>query len=262
MKKLVIIAVTVLFVAVLVFVGISRFIEFRHPALLSKAPDHGTSFVVETAFPKTEGNVLDLAELQKAIRSRAAKLPVRIFWEPISTTRVRVSIPTLSRGNPDLVRNYLFRNGVLEFCMVHPNSEQILAGKAVPDPAYKVETYKGDRDGKPFEEQLLVKKKADLPGSMVADAHPHFDKQGWGVSLQFNSVGTELFGQLTSANVGKRFAIVLDGVIQSAPVIRDAIWGGSATISGSFKEEQARLLAWTLESPLPASVTVVEWNDF
>ena len=101
-----------------------------------------------------------------------------------------------------------------------------------------------------------MKKKTDIPGSMVTGAHAYFDKQGWGVSLQFNSSGSELFGQLTQANVGKRFAIVLDGVIQSAPVIRDAIWGGSASITGNFKELQARNLASVLENPLATPVVV------
>jgi preprotein translocase subunit SecD len=54
-------------------------------------------------------------------------------------------------------------------------------------------------------EQLLVKKKADLPGDMVSAAFATFDQRGWGINLRFNSKGAELFGELTAANVGQRF---------------------------------------------------------
>src|SRR5205814_2489101 len=57
---------------------------------------------------------------------------------------------------------------------------------------------------------------------------------------------------------GHRFAIVLDGVIQSAPVIRDAIYGGDAIITGKFTEEEARGLASVLENPLQTAVSIEE----
>ena len=236
--------------------------ETQKAELLSKATDHGTSFIIEAAFPNTKSNARDLAKLKAAILRRAAKLPIKIFWEPVSPTRIHVSVATPSQEVKDQVKNSLFRNGVLEFRLMHPDSEKIIAGFAAPDPDYKVETYKDVRDGKPFEEQVLVKKKADIPGSMVAEAHAYFDRSGWGVSIRFSDAGAKLFGQLTTANVGNRFAMVLDQVIQSAPVIRSAIWSGSATISGSFTEDQARQLASVLESPLPASVSVVQSADF
>src|SRR5436190_20337595 len=74
--------------------------------------------------------------------------------------------------------------------------------------------------------------------------------------MKFDSEGAKKFGDITAANVGHRFAIVLDGVIQSAPVIRDAIYGGDAIITGKFGEQEARGLASVLENPLqtPASI--------
>src|SRR5688572_6458284 len=140
--------------------------------------------------------------------------------------------------------------------MVHPNSDAILAGSAPPDPAYKIEIYKDERDGKPIEERILVKKRADIPGELVTGAFATFDQQGWGVNLRFNSVGSDLFGKLTAANVGNRFAIVLDGVVQSAPVIREPIYGGTASITGQCTETRARNLASVLENPLATPVAI------
>lgn len=63
---------------------------------------------------------------------------------------------------------------------------------------------------------------------------------------------------MTAENVGKRFAIMLDNAVTSAPVIRDAIYGGSAQITGSFSEQQARSLASVLENPLQNEVKIEE----
>jgi len=79
------------------------------------------------------------------------------------------------------------------------------------------------------------------------------------VSFKFDSVGARKFGDATSKNVGKRFAIVLDNKIISAPVIKDAILGGSGIISGNFTVESARDLALLLRAgALPAPLTVIE----
>jgi SecD/SecF fusion protein len=92
----------------------------------------------------------------------------------------------------------------------------------------------------------------------VRKAFPTYDEQGWGVALQLDREGANLFGQLTEAHVGKRFAIVLDGRVQSAPVIREPIYGGHASITGDFTEEEVRNLASVLENPLQTPVTVEE----
>jgi preprotein translocase subunit SecD len=79
------------------------------------------------------------------------------------------------------------------------------------------------------------------------------------VAIEFNSLGAKLFDQATAANVGKRFAIVLDNNIYSAPVIRERISGGSAQISGSFTEKTAADLAIILRAgALPAPVKIIQ----
>src|SRR5437660_10958809 len=115
------------------------------------------------------------------------------------------------------------------------------------------------REGeKPVEERLLVKKKADLSGDRVSNAGASYEKDGWVVHLRFDAEGAKQFGNITAANVHHRFAIVLDGGIQSAPVIRDAIYGGDAVITGRFTEKEARSLASVLENPLQTPVSIEE----
>jgi SecD/SecF fusion protein len=127
-------------------------------------------------------------------------------------------------------------------------------------PDYKIEIYKPHPDGekKPPEERLLVKKKSDLGGDHVTEAHAGYGNEGWEVSLNFDSDGAKLFGKITEAHVNHRFAVVLDGVIQSAPNIREPIYGGSARISGKFGEQEARSLASVLENPLQTPVSIEE----
>ncbi len=109
-----------------------------------------------------------------------------------------------------------------------------------------------------MQERLLVKKKADLGGDRVTESNAYYGNEGWTVQLKFDREGAKKFGQITEANVGHRFAIVLDGVIQSAPSIRTAIYGGDAIITGRFQEQEARGLASVLENPLQTPVSVEE----
>lgn len=79
------------------------------------------------------------------------------------------------------------------------------------------------------------------------------------VAFKWNPEGGRLFGDLTAANVGKNMAIVLDGLVQSAPVIRGPIRGGSGIIEGNFRMEEARKLAIVLRAgSLPAPMRIIE----
>ena len=93
-----------------------------------------------------------------------------------------------------------------------------------------------------------------------SDAQQSFEQGGRpAVSFKFDNIGGRKFGQATAENVGRRFAIVLDGKIISAPVIKDAILGGSGIITGNFTPQSAQDLALLLRAgALPAPLTVIE----
>src|SRR5438552_327490 len=184
---------------------------------------------------------------------------------PVGSDRILVQIPGLDTAKIQEARDQLSRVAKLEFRLVYPDNgerlREIDQGKQVIPPEYRIETYKQQHQAegeKPIEERLLVKKKADLAGDRVSGAGASYERDGWAVHLRFDSEGAKQFGNITAANVHHRFAIVLDGVIQSAPVIQDAIYGGDAQITGRFTEEEARGLASVLENPLQTPVSIEE----
>jgi len=108
---------------------------------------------------------------------------------------------------------------------------------------------------------ILLENKVLMTGDMVKNAQVRiggtFNEPY--VSLDLTSRGGKVFGSLTEKNVGRRMAIVLDGAVKSAPVIRERILGGSAQISGSFSHEEASDLAIVLRvGALPAPVDVIQ----
>src|SRR5213595_2300197 len=183
---------------------------------------------------------------------------------PVGNDRILVQIPGLDTAKIQEARDQLSRVAKLEFRLVYPDEGQRLkkidAGQDVIPPEYKIENYKhaAEDNEKATVERLLVKKKADLGGDRVSGSNAYYGNEGWTVQLKFDSEGAKKFGQITEQYKGHRFAIVLDGIIQSAPVIRDAIYGGDAVITGHFAEKEARGLASVLENSLQTPVSIEE----
>jgi protein-export membrane protein SecD len=110
-------------------------------------------------------------------------------------------------------------------------------------------------------QKLAVRKRVDVDGGDLTDARAGTNPQTgeWIVNFSFNSLGARRFADVTRENVNHRFAIVLDGKIISAPVIREPITGGQGQISGNFTAASANDLAVLLRAgALPAPLTVVE----
>jgi SecD/SecF fusion protein len=231
----------------------------------------GTSFLIRLEPPASadgERRPITKSMVDQAIEAIRKRIDRFGVSEPIITPqgndRILVQIPGLDAANIQEARDQLSRVAKLEFRLVYPDNGQRLTaideGKEVIPPEYRIETYKQQIEGeKPIEERLLVKKKADLGGNHVSQAAAGYGQEGWEVTLRFDTEGAKTFGQITEANVGHRFAIVLDGVIQSAPVIKTAIYGGNAVISGGRMDEpEARNLASVLENPLQTPVKIEE----
>ena len=109
--------------------------------------------------------------------------------------------------------------------------------------------------------EVLVSKRIILNGENLLDAQPQMNNQTneTVVSFTLDRVGAKRFGKATSAGIGKQLAIVLDGKIVSAPVIRDTIASGNGQISGNFTFQSATDLALLLRSgALPAPLSIIE----
>jgi protein-export membrane protein SecD len=115
-----------------------------------------------------------------------------------------------------------------------------------------------DNPAEPF---VVVRSRPLLSGDDLNRAFPSFDQRTGEpiVSFQFDNRGSRIFGQVTTENVDKRFAVVLDGRVITAPNINEPILGGSGQISGSFTPESAKELADLLNAgALPAPLRVIE----
>jgi len=239
----------------------------------------GTSFLIRLKGGDKEVTKGMLDQAVEVIRKRIDVFGVsEPIISPVANDRILVQIPGLDTAKIQEARDQLSRVAKLEFRLVYAdNGERLKAideGKEVIPPEYRIEVHKLAAEGAPManefgesvagtkqeprEERLLVKKKADLSGERVSSAGASYERDGWVVHLRFDSEGAKQFGNITAAHVHHRFAIVLDGVIQSAPVIQDAIYGGDAQITGRFTEEEARGLASVLENPLQTPVSIEE----
>ncbi len=129
-----------------------------------------------------------------------------------------------------------------------------------PDTQIYFETSTDPQTQVKSETPLLIQNQVMMSGDMVADAQVRvggtFNEPY--VTLDLTGHGGKVFGQVTEKNVNKRFAIILDGNVKSAPVIREKIMGGSAQISGNFTYEDATDLAIVLRiGALPAPVEII-----
>ena len=224
----------------------------------------GTSFLLRLVDETGEGvSPTTLDQAIEVIRKRVDQFGVS---EPVIAAqgrdRILVQIPGLDTAQLASTKEQLQRVAKLEFAMVHPQSESVLAavdaGQGVLPPGFVIKEYTDTIEGKEETVRLLVKQRPDLTGDRVTSANPFYDVQGYGVAMKLDSEGGKMFGDLTTANVGQRLAIMLDGDVQSAPSIRQPIYGGEAVITGRFSDEEARNLASVLENPLKTPVEIEE----
>lgn len=146
------------------------------------------------------------------------------------------------------------KTALLEFKLVDDTDKlnEALQGK-IPE-GYELLKDKND-------EPLLTKKEASLTGAALSNAKVKIGGQFNMpyIAIDFNEQGAKDFAALTGSNINKRLAIILDGVVQSAPVIRSRIPDGHAIIEGNFTMEEASELAIVLRAgALPAPVTIIE----
>ncbi len=171
--------------------------------------------------------------------------------------RIVVQVPGLE--NPDQLKDLLGQTAALEFKLVDQTALPSDVAQGIAPPGSQIVPYAA---GTPFEGQsIAVRRLGGIQGDSLVNAQQTFDQQNNEavVSIEFDQQGASRFARLTTENVGKPFAIILDGEVLSAPNINEPIRGGAAQISGSFTAESANALAISLRSgALPVDLAVVE----
>lgn len=206
-------------------------------------PRDGTLQIALTDAGVTEHISNAVAQSLEIIRQRVDQVGVA---EPtiqrVGSDRVLVQLP--GEQDPSRLRQLLGSTAKMSFHLIGTQGEPGV-------------TMLADQKG----QQYPVLDRVELSGDRLTDARAAFDQQNNEpiVSFRFDSAGATRFAQITQANVGRPFAIVLDNKVLSAPVIRTPITGGSGQISGGFSISEANTLGALLRAgSLPAKLTVIE----
>lgn len=169
------------------------------------------------------------------------------------TDRILVQLPGVE--DPDRIKRLLGTTAKMTFRMVDANADPT-TGRAPPGSEILPST-EGGRGPVSY----VIRRKVEVDGATLKNAQASTNSQTgeWVVSFEFNSAGSSRFAEVTKANVGRPFAIVLDNKVISAPVIREPITGGRGQISGNFTAASANDLAVLLRAgALPAPLKVIE----
>ena len=209
---------------------------------------------------------VDTAKLPKEARGDATERALEVIRNRIDEFGVKE--PSIHRQGEDHIvvqlpgvtdreraLEIVRRTAHLEFRLVADDPELIRRSASGEIPrGYELQTVEG--------EQLLLETDVALTGDALTTAAVRFDESRFNepiVGITFNAQGARKFADLTSKNVGRRLAIVLDGKVQSAPRINEPIPGGEAVITGRFTPEEATDLALVLRvGALPAPVEIEE----
>jgi SecD/SecF fusion protein len=222
----------------------------------------------ELVFSETTDGKLTVKLSQQGIEDRMSSL----IAQSIEVIRKRIdevgtTEPTIQRQGADRVlvevpgfddsarlKTLISQTARLTFHLVHPSMTAEQAKQQGIPPGYEIVSSKDGGDE-------LLNENVELGGELLTNAQPGYDQQTGRpvVSFQFNTQGAIRFGEVTSKSVGKRFAIVLDNQVITAPVIQQPITGGSGQISGNFTPQSANDLAVLLRAgALPATLDVAE----
>lgn len=231
--------------------------------LRTAATSQGGPAEFETTVTPTE---VTLALSPQALRDRASSAvtqSIEIIRRRIDETgvldpqitrqgdsRIVVQLPGVE--DPNRIKELIGRTARMTFRLLDDTAN--MAGPPPPGVDYLID------DGNAGA-RLPVRRRTEVDGANLTDARPGQDNQRgqWVVNFTFDSVGARKFADVSTANVGRRFAIVLDDHVISAPVINEAIRNGRGQISGNFTASSAQDLSVLLRAgALPAPLTVIE----
>ncbi|MBO7641703.1 MAG: protein translocase subunit SecD [Alphaproteobacteria bacterium] len=212
---------------------------------------HVTMTPKEEALRERKANAVDrcIESVRKRVDDTGTREP---NIQKQGEDRILLQIPGLQ--DPSRVKEMLGRTGKMTFHLVDETAKEVTdkKGAIAPIGSMYVESDEGG--------YIAVKKQALVGGETLVSANlGHDEYHNPAVEFTFNKIGARKFAEATRANIGKRFAILLDNKSISAPVIKSAITGGHGIISGNFTAERAQDLAVLLKAgALPAPLNVIE----
>jgi SecD/SecF fusion protein len=223
----------------------------------------GSSFLLQV---ETKGDPRALEQAKSVLLKRVDKLGLaEPVVQPIGTDRILIQLPGVSEAQREMARQTVQQTAFLEFRLVDPENA-VHSAQAAADPTFNVPGYKKYEGIDEDEKGNTIRRiyffeggPARLTGDGLARALPDVDEHGnYSVRFELKPQARDRFGRLTEENIGRQLAIVLDGEVQSAPVIQSAITGGTGQITGRFTREQVLQLSMVLNNPLGTPVKLIE----
>lgn len=204
-----------------------------------------------------------------AIETLRSRMEAQKIFEaeisPAGGHYVSLKVPVVSRDEKLKLLELIKMSAKLRFCLVNPNNAQLIS-QYLADPdsftvpsGYKLMKMEEFRKGKKSKRSwYLIRKRWSMSGKDITEAFPHLNQYNKReILLRFNTEGGKNFAKLTTENVGKPLAIVLDNKLFSVANISEPIRDGSARISGQFSQEEAKAISDALVSgSLPFQIKV------
>jgi SecD/SecF fusion protein len=228
--------------------------------LVSLDTNHITTSDTNAAHASTVERQRLVSQAAEVLRRRVDRLGVaEPIIQPVGQDHIMIQLPGLSQANQDEARTNISKAAYLGFHMVNPDSDNLVK-EGIVEPGYELLTLKKKNPDGTFtiETNEVQKKLANgLSGKYIKRAFPSRDPTTGEplIEFEFDSVGSEKFADLTENNIGQRLAIVLDGQLYSAPVIKSRIVG-TGSISGNMDFDEAVSIANVLENPLETPVHI------
>jgi protein-export membrane protein SecD len=236
----------------------------------------GTHLLLELDESKLEKGASTADAIDRAIeviRNRVDQFGVS---EPLIARQgdkwIVVQLPGVK--DPERAKMIIGKTAFLEFRLVDTSDRNVQIANKIRELGMKFNEAKDKKEvlalvptgyvlmsGRESDQFYVVKKTSEITGAYLVNAKVEIGGE-FGlprVGIEFNSDGAKIFSRVTEVNVNKNLAIILDGIVQSAPVIRSKIPDGRAVIEGNFTIEEAKFYATVLRAgALPAPLNVIE----
>lgn len=227
--------------------------------------NEGGSVALDLTYSEKEVASLKDNAIHQALETIRNRIDQFGVSEPVivqqGESNILVQLPGVK--DPERALELIGKTAQLEFKLVDEENAAKAGSGTIPEGDEQLMMKSRNRDtAVTTTTPILLKKQALLTGDMLTDARVRiggeFHNEPY-AALEFNSEGSRIFDRITGENVGKRIAIVLDNTVYSAPVVRERISGGKASITGGFTPDEAKDLAIVLRAgALPAPVTVIQ----
>ena len=221
----------------------------------------GTSFLVEmdtSSLTNAADNSGALSQAVEVLRKRVDKFGVaEPIIQPEGNNQILVQLPGLSAADQENAKIAIKKAAFLEFKLVHEDSKNLVDQGIIP-PGYQLMTHsKTAQNGTKQLERYLVKKRSEMVGGIKSAMVTRDNLGRPEIRFDLDSEHADLFGRLTTDNIGRQMAVILDGELQTAPVIKSAITGGSGVIEGDYSQQEAFQLQNVLENPLKTPLNII-----